>query len=103
MELLSTVKTASEQDGLSHSVPDCLGGSVCKRLGMVNLNHRESRLVEAAKRFAGVASSLYMPLWLPQTSAGWLTNCAAGIFWDSMSTMGDGVRETVAAPILRRD
>ena len=114
MAAVSTPDFATFRDGF--------GGSICQRLGvdvsdttswrdytetMVNFNAREGHLVDAARRFAGVASSgeviaLYAAL--AAADFCWLADELGGRnFWDSMSTMGDSVRETVAAAILRRN
>ncbi len=116
----STMATVSTPDFAAFR--NGFGGSVCKRLGvdisdvtgwrdytetMVDFNAREGHLVDAARRFAGVASSgevLALYAVLAAADFCWLADELCGRnFWDSMSTMGDSVRETVAAVILRRD
>ena len=114
MATISTSNFAAFRDGF--------GGSICQRLGvdisnianwcdytetMVQYNAREGILVDAARRFAGVASSgevvaLYAVL--AAADFCWLADELSGRnLWDSLSTMGDSVRETVAAAILRRN
>ena len=117
----STMATVSTPDFAAFRAG--FGGSICKRLGvdisnitgwrdyletMVQYNAREGILVDAARRFAGVASSgevIALYAVLAAADFTWLADemSSGGNLWDGLSAAGNSVRETVAAAILWQD
>lgn len=99
------------------------GGEICKRIGldispcgtwneytgaMIEYNNRPfGRMVEAAMRLNGVASSGERAVLHAVLAAGNFSaqadELSGGNTWDRMDGLGDKARESIAAAILRRD
>jgi hypothetical protein len=74
---------------------------------MVRFNSQDSRLAKAARSLNEVASSgevVVLHAALAAADFAWLADELGGKnIWGSMSTLGDDMRTTIAAAILRQD